>query len=90
MALLLAGCGQATARAAEELPAYAEESEYFVSTVRGLVSRAQAATTGVTHYFQTSRSRLCYSFRVPGTWELGREPRCFERELRELGGIRAR
>ena len=80
MALLLAGCGQApTAHAAEELPADAEESEYFVPTVRGQVSRAQAATTGVTHYFQTSRSRLCYSVRVPGTWELGREPALLRR-----------
>jgi hypothetical protein len=38
-----------------------------------MVSRAQAATTGGTYYFQTNAQRACYAFRVPGTWELGRE-----------------
>src|SRR2546427_1648825 len=74
LAFMLSGCAPATVPpAGTSLPAWTDEMEYYVPTNRGMLSRGQAAATGMTHYFHISTRRVCYSFQVPGTWEAGRE-----------------
>jgi hypothetical protein len=73
-ALVLARCAPVKVPAARtELPAYADGMEYIVPMKLGRISRAQAAATGVTHYFRIDTKSVCYSFQVPGTWEAGLE-----------------
>jgi hypothetical protein len=67
----LAGCVSTSGR--RSLPKYDADTEYFVPTLRGTLSRTHAAIQGRTYYFQTASRRPCYSFHVPGTWELDRE-----------------
>jgi hypothetical protein len=73
LGLILAGCAPAAAPPVG-LGAYADEKEYLVPSTQGIVSRAQAASTGVTQYFQINAKRVCYSFQLPGTWEPMSEP----------------
>src|SRR5947207_195727 len=74
IALVFAGCAAPGARPSRDrLPAYADGMEYDVPTNQGMISREQAATTGLTHYFQVNTKRVCYSIQVPGTWVAGRE-----------------
>ena len=72
--VFLSGCAQAAAPDSQpQLPSYKDGREYLVPSNRGVISRSQAATTGVTRYFLTNSRRVCYAFEVPGTWEPGRE-----------------
>ena len=86
--LVLAGCAPATAPSGGP-GAYTDEKEYLVPSTHGTVSRAQAASTGVTQYFQINAKRLCYSFQLPGTWEPMSEPGA-ARRLDGVGAVRAR
>src|SRR5207249_7976208 len=74
LAFMLTGCAPATAPpAGVSLPAWTDAMEYYVPTNRGMMSRGQAAASGLTHYFHIRTRRVCYSFQVRGTWEAGRE-----------------